>query len=120
MSTLQAAVVRICCESCAFTPPTPDRPFDEQLADLPGIDYYALEVLISVLQRSGGPLYNAIRSKGLGYTPSLRQDMWSDMLVFEVDQTPDASMAILEILEFVSGVGEHWDKYVTHFEITMA
>ncbi|KAJ1951554.1 hypothetical protein EC988_004017 [Linderina pennispora] len=120
MPTLQAAVMRICCESCAFTPPTPDRPFDKQLADLPGIDYYALELLVSVLQRTGGPLFNAIRSKGLGYTPSFKQNMWSGMLVFEVYQTPDASMAILEMQALVSGVGKHWDKYVTEFEIAMA
>ncbi|ORX68692.1 hypothetical protein DL89DRAFT_293904 [Linderina pennispora] len=96
------------------------RPFDEQLADLPGIDYYALEVLISVLQRSGGPLYNAIRSKGLGYTPSFWQDMVPGMLLFVVDRASDASKAILEMRALVSGVGEHWDKYITEFEIAMA
>ncbi|KAJ1954824.1 hypothetical protein EC988_002226, partial [Linderina pennispora] len=119
MPTLQASNVQISFHCNLYRQPTSTRPFAEQLAELPAIDFYALEMLVALLQRSDGPLYNAIRGKGYAYSAFFQQYMWTGMLVFDCSSASDAPKAIMEMQSLVASLDEDWSEHVTDFEINM-
>ncbi|KAJ1964009.1 hypothetical protein GGI12_001702 [Dipsacomyces acuminosporus] len=119
MRSLQSAYAQVCFKCDLAWMPAGDRSFEEQLAELPALDFYALGMLTSLLQRTDGPLYNAIRGKGYAYSTYFSQYMWTGLLVFGCSSASDAPKAILEMQHLVDELETKWDEYVTDFEISM-
>ncbi|KAI7824229.1 hypothetical protein BX661DRAFT_185769 [Kickxella alabastrina] len=121
MAALQSSYVNICFNCDLYKGPvgSSERSFDEQLAELPSMDYYALNMLASLLHRTDGPLYNAIRGKGYAYGAYFHPSQWAGMMSFICPRAADAPKAILEMQQLVRALETEWDEYVGDFEISM-
>ncbi|KAI8325434.1 hypothetical protein GQ54DRAFT_295466 [Martensiomyces pterosporus] len=119
MPSLQSSYAQICFKCDLSRLPTGERSLEDELADLPALDFYALSMLTSLLQRTDGPLYNAIRGKGYAYGSYFQQYMWTGLLVFGCSSASDAPKAILEMQRLIGDLETQWDDYVTDFEIRM-
>ncbi|KAJ2824246.1 hypothetical protein FBU31_004046 [Coemansia sp. 'formosensis'] len=119
MPSLQASCVQVAFKCDLYRAPSSDRDFDEELGELPALDYYALSMLTNLLHRVDGPLYNAIRGKGYAYSAYFVQCVWVDMVMFICSSASDAPKAILEMRRLVADLDASWDDYVSDFEINM-
>ncbi|KAJ2029035.1 hypothetical protein IWW57_001888 [Coemansia sp. S610] len=119
MPSLQASYVQLAFKCDLYRTPSPGRDFDEELSELPSLDYYALGMLTNLLHRVDGPLYNAIRGKGYAYSVYFAQCIWVDMLMFICSSASDAPKAILEMRQLIADLDAGWDEYVSDFEINM-
>ncbi|KAJ2508445.1 hypothetical protein IWW47_000609, partial [Coemansia sp. RSA 2052] len=119
MPSLQASCVQLAFKCDLYRTPSSDRDFDEELGELPALDYYALSMLTNLLHRVDGPLYNAIRGKGYAYSTYFVQCVWVDMVMFICSSAADAPKAIQEMRHLVADLDANWDDYVSDFEINM-
>ncbi|KAJ2901190.1 hypothetical protein IWW38_000155 [Coemansia aciculifera] len=119
MPSLQASCVQIAFKCNLYRAPSSDRDFDEELGELPALDYYALSMLTNLLHRVDGPLYNTIRGKGYAYSTYFVQCVWVDMVMFICSSAADAPKAILEMRRLMADLDASWDDYVSDFEINM-
>ncbi|KAJ2063335.1 hypothetical protein GGI17_001825 [Coemansia sp. S146] len=119
MPSLQASCVQLAFKCDLYRAPSSDRDFDEELGELPALDYYALSMLTNLLHRVDGPLYNAIRGKGYAYSTYFVQCVWVDMVMFICSSASDAPKAILEMRQLMADLDAGWDDYVSDFEINM-
>lgn len=122
ISSSQATEVRIYIKCDLYRVPDLTSPlsFDQQLARLPAIGYYALSLLLDILDRDDGPLYVAIRGKGYAYGAYFGYQIWEDTLTFSCTNASDAPKAILAMQQLIKDMGQNWNKYVTEYEIGMA
>ncbi|KAI9505783.1 hypothetical protein BX070DRAFT_220766 [Coemansia spiralis] len=109
VQTLQTAFATTYLEIDLVSFPSMDCSFDEQLADLPALDYYALVMLVEILARMDGPLYNAVRGKGYAYGAQMCLVRWTSQLY-----------SIVAIKEAIADVGNNWNSYIGDFEMHMA
>ncbi|KAJ2660544.1 hypothetical protein IWW48_002881 [Coemansia sp. RSA 1200] len=63
--------------------PTGKRSFDDELADLISLDYFALRMLADLMGRMDGPLDNAVRGKGYSYVYSIMQAQETPMKMLD-------------------------------------
>ncbi|KAJ2083604.1 hypothetical protein H4R24_000662 [Coemansia sp. RSA 988] len=119
MKALQASYASICLECDLCMAPSSMQNFEKELSTLPALDYYALKMLVELLHRIDGPLYNAVRGKGYAYGAHFTMNMWTRQLAFVCNRASDASRAILEMRKLVEDLEENWSNYVSDFEIGM-
>ncbi|KAJ2722048.1 hypothetical protein GGI07_003582 [Coemansia sp. Benny D115] len=119
MASEQSSHVEMYFKCDLFKVPSGRCPFDEELSTLPSIDFYALRILIALLGRTDGPLYNVVRGKGYAYGAYFHLSSWAGMLCFNCYRASDAPKAILEMQRLLKDVDENWDEYVSGFEIKM-
>ncbi|KAJ2222616.1 hypothetical protein IWW45_008558, partial [Coemansia sp. RSA 485] len=104
----------ICCV------PTGKQSFEEELQNLPALEYHALYILTELISRMDGPLFSAIRGKGFAYGAYIYLNMWSGQLIFLCYRASDVPRAILSMRKLIEDLGDNWDKYVDDFEINAA
>ncbi|KAJ1870561.1 hypothetical protein LPJ57_005333 [Coemansia sp. RSA 486] len=104
----------ICCV------PTGKQSFEEELQNLPALEYHALYILTELISRMDGPLFSAIRGKGFAYGAYVYLNMWSGQLIFLCYRASDVPRAILSMRKLIEDLGDNWDKYVDDFEINAA
>ncbi|KAJ1799076.1 hypothetical protein LPJ59_002080, partial [Coemansia sp. RSA 2399] len=100
--------------------PTGKRSFDEELKDLTSIDFFALQMLVSLLGRADGPLYNAARGKGYSYGAFIFIMPWSKKLVLEIDRASDIPKAALAINQVIADIHNNWDSYISDTDVSLA
>ncbi|KAJ2454798.1 hypothetical protein EV183_001217 [Coemansia sp. RSA 2336] len=120
LKSLQASFACICIPLELREAPDPSLEFDEQLAQLPARDFYALRLLTELLHRTDGPLYNSIRGKGYAYGAYFMLNVWNKQLGFTCMRASDVSRAILELRKMLEHMDQHWHEYVNEFEVAMA
>ncbi|KAJ2620362.1 hypothetical protein GGI26_005071 [Coemansia sp. RSA 1358] len=118
--SLQSATVTIFFETDLSSLPSNGCCVDEELATLPALDYYALEVLINILSRSDGPLSNAVRGMGYAYSVSMSISNWDGQIGVCVNNVSDITNAITAIKQVIDDMKNNWDSYVGDFDIGMA
>ncbi|KAJ2809111.1 hypothetical protein H4R20_000351 [Coemansia guatemalensis] len=119
MKALQASYTSICLECDLCMAPSSPQNFEKELSTLPALDYYALRMLVELLHRVDGPLFNAVRGKGYAYGAHFTINPWSHQLAFVCNRASDAPRAILEMRKLVEDLEENWADYVSDFEIGM-
>ncbi|KAJ2613623.1 hypothetical protein H4S08_002096 [Coemansia sp. RSA 1365] len=119
MKALQASYTSICLECGLCMAPSSLENFEKELSTLPALDYYALRMLVELLHRTDGPLYNAVRGKGYAYGAHFTINMWTGQLAFVCNRASDVSRAILEMRRLVEDLDQNWSNYVSNFEIAM-
>ncbi|KAJ2847630.1 hypothetical protein IWW36_003755 [Coemansia brasiliensis] len=120
LKSLQASFASICIPLEMRELPDPSLKFDEDLAQLPARDFYALRLLTELLHRTDGPLYNSIRGKGYAYGAYFVLNLWTKQLGFYCVRASDVSRAILELRKMLEHMDQHWHEYVNEFEVAMA
>ncbi|KAJ2500472.1 hypothetical protein GGH96_002712 [Coemansia sp. RSA 1972] len=120
LSSIQASFAAICVPCAVREHPPSEADFDTQLAQLPARDFYALQLLLELLHRTDGPLFNAVRGMGLAYGAYFELRERRSQLMFLCSRASNVSGAILAMRALVERVGENWDEYVGAFEVAMA
>ncbi|KAJ2663781.1 hypothetical protein IW148_002339 [Coemansia sp. RSA 1199] len=120
LRSIQASFAAICVPCALREHPPSEADFDTQLAQLPARDFYALQLLLELLHRTDGPLFNAVRGMGLAYGAYFELRERRGQLMFSCTRASNVSGAILAMRALVERVGEHWDEYVGAFEVAMA
>ncbi|KAJ2359251.1 hypothetical protein IWW50_001939 [Coemansia erecta] len=120
LRSIQASFASICVPYALNNSLDPAQGFDEQLARLPSRDHYALLLLLEIVHRTDGPLYNAVRGKGYAYGAYFHVHKRRQQLSFQCARASDVSRAILEMRALIAQIGERWDEFVGPFEIAMA
>ncbi|KAJ2592792.1 hypothetical protein IWW49_000846 [Coemansia sp. RSA 1797] len=120
LRSIQASFAAICVPCALREHPPSEADFDTQLARLPARDFYALQLLLELLHRTDGPLFNAVRGMGLAYGAYFELRERQGQLMFLCSRASNVSGAILAMRALVERVGEHWDEYVGAFEVAMA
>ncbi|KAJ2658960.1 hypothetical protein IWW48_003758 [Coemansia sp. RSA 1200] len=100
--------------------PTGKRSFNEELADLISLDYFALKMLASLMARIDGPLDNAVRSKGYSYGASAFITEWPKVFSLWIYQASDIVKAIGAINRLFVDMLKDWGSYVSDHDINLA
>ncbi|KAJ1889469.1 hypothetical protein LPJ81_006124 [Coemansia sp. IMI 209127] len=100
--------------------PTGKRSFDDELKDLPSIDFFALQMLVELLGRIDGPLFNAVRGKGYSYGAFIFIMPWSKKLVLEIDWASDIVKAALAINQVITDIQNNWDSCISDTDVSLA
>ncbi|KAJ2401820.1 hypothetical protein GGI23_001140 [Coemansia sp. RSA 2559] len=100
--------------------PTRKRSFDDELKDLVSIDFFALQMLVVLLGRVDGPLYNAVRGKGYAYGVRIYTVQWSNTLVLEIDRAPDIVDAVFAINNVMVEFYNNWDSQISDTDVSLA
>ncbi|KAJ2364623.1 hypothetical protein H4S01_003684, partial [Coemansia sp. RSA 2610] len=120
LKSVQAASLAICIPCALSARPDPLEDFDAQLARLPARDFYALCMLLELLHRTDGPLYNAVRGPGFAYSAYFAVHTRAQQLGFYCSRAADVSRAVLALQTLLGQVADAWDEHVGALEIAMA
>ncbi|KAJ2706783.1 hypothetical protein H4R19_004971 [Coemansia spiralis] len=102
--------------------PASGAPFDAQLAELPNRDAYALYLLTNILNRTGGPIKNAIRGRGYAYGVGIHPRFDSGYLAVYISHAVDAQKsleALWETLQTLEAEDE-WSDAIDEFQLEAA
>ncbi|KAJ2711400.1 hypothetical protein H4R19_003267, partial [Coemansia spiralis] len=116
----QASHARLRIATGLCSTPTDGVDFEEELRVLPALDFFALHLLAEILQRTDGPLSEAVRGQGYAYGVGLTAGPWWGTLVLTFHRASDVSRAILAAREVIADMDENWSNYVGDFEVAMA
>ncbi|KAJ2865923.1 hypothetical protein GGI22_001401 [Coemansia erecta] len=100
--------------------PNGKRSFDDELKDLASIDFFALQMLVSLLGRIDGPLSNAVRGKGYAYATFIYMLSWSKKLTLEIYRASDIAKAVLAINRLITDIRDNWDSYISDTDVSLA
>ncbi|KAJ2662309.1 hypothetical protein IWW48_001884 [Coemansia sp. RSA 1200] len=100
--------------------PTGRRSFDDELADLVSLDYFALKMLLALLARLDGPLNNAVRSKGYAYGGDIYIAGWSKRLCLELYGASDIIKAAGAVKQLFLNMHDNWDTIIGDTDMSLA
>lgn len=78
------------------------------------IDFVSISLICQLLSLTEGPIYSAIRGRGLAYDASLTLSLWNGLLTFSVNDSNDPVTAFKEFQKLMQQVdeefkNEHWN-----------
>ncbi|KAJ2516165.1 hypothetical protein GGI11_003533 [Coemansia sp. RSA 2049] len=100
--------------------PTGRRSFDDELADLASLDYFALKMLLALLTWMDGTLRNAVRSKWYAYGGNIYITEWSKRLCLELYAASDIIKAIDAVKQLFLDMHDKWDKIIGNTDVSLA
>ncbi|KAJ2516493.1 hypothetical protein GGI11_003437 [Coemansia sp. RSA 2049] len=100
--------------------PTGKRGFDDELADLVSLDYFALKMLLALLARIDGPLDNAVRGKGYAYGGNIYIAEWSKRLSLEITRASDIIKAVDAVKQLFLDMHNNWDTIIGDTDVSLA
>ncbi|KAJ1943454.1 hypothetical protein EC988_006229 [Linderina pennispora] len=87
---------------------------------LPAKDHYAMVLLAHILGANEGLLSNAIRDKGLGYSPKLLYDSTMQTCTLVCNKTSNIGEAYDALKTALLGIRSSWDQQIDRFKLEVA
>ncbi|KAJ2158718.1 hypothetical protein GGF46_003559 [Coemansia sp. RSA 552] len=115
--------VQIPIDSQASVPgPIPGIDFDQQLESLPERDSYALQLLINALNRTGGPIKNAVRGRGYAYGVGIHPRINDGYLGVYISHAVDPQKALEAFWETLNMLesADEWSRVMGKFQLDAA
>ncbi|KAJ2761178.1 hypothetical protein H4S06_001341, partial [Coemansia sp. BCRC 34490] len=100
--------------------PTGKHSFDNELADLVSLDYFALKMLLALLAGLDGPLDNAVWGKGYAYGGNIYIAEWSKRLILEVIRASDIIKAVDAVKQLFLNMHNNWNMIIGNSDVSLA
>lgn len=73
-------------------------------------DYVSISLICQLMSVTEGPIYSAIRGRGLAYDASLSVSLWNGLLTFSVNDSNDPSAAYREFKSLMCGLNDEFES----------